>query len=130
MEDRVMGVTHLDRDGVGCLLIMGIYKTPSNRCLRKKNVQSVTHTSTITTVYKDGRPPSVRRTSNARITGTQSKQCMMTTRVRRRRRRPRVPPRKGRQPLPQFGAGVPDRDIWHVLSNNVPSTQETQAKGW
>ena len=32
-------------------------------CLRKKNVQSVTHTSTITTVYKDGRPPSVRRTS-------------------------------------------------------------------
>ena len=27
----------------------------------------------------------------------------MTTRVRRRR--PRVPPRKGRQPLPQFGAG-------------------------
>ena len=31
--------------------------------LRKKNVQSVTHTSTFTTVYKDGRPPSVRRTS-------------------------------------------------------------------
>ena len=31
--------------------------------LRKNNVQSVTHTSTITTVYKDGRPPSVRRTS-------------------------------------------------------------------
>ena len=31
--------------------------------LRKKNVQSVTHTSTITTVYKDGRPPSVIRTS-------------------------------------------------------------------
>ena len=31
--------------------------------LRKKNVQSVTHTSTITTVYKDGRPPSVSRTS-------------------------------------------------------------------
>ena len=31
--------------------------------LRKKNVQSVTHTSTITSVYKDGRPPSVRRTS-------------------------------------------------------------------
>ena len=31
--------------------------------LRKKNVQSVTHTSTITTVYKDRRPPSVRRTS-------------------------------------------------------------------
>ena len=31
--------------------------------LRKKNVQSVAHTSTITTVYKDGRPPSVRRTS-------------------------------------------------------------------
>ena len=31
--------------------------------LRKKNVQSVKHTSTITTVYKDGRPPSVRRTS-------------------------------------------------------------------
>ena len=31
--------------------------------LRKKNVQSVTHTSTITTVYKDGRPPRVRRTS-------------------------------------------------------------------
>ena len=27
----------------------------------------------------------------------------MTTRVRRRQ--PRVPPRKGRQPLPQFGAG-------------------------
>ena len=27
----------------------------------------------------------------------------MTTRVRRRR--PRVPPRKGRQPLPQFGTG-------------------------
>ena len=31
--------------------------------LRKKNVQSVTHTRTITTVYKDGRPPSVSRTS-------------------------------------------------------------------
>ena len=31
--------------------------------LRKKNVQSVTHTSTITTVYKDRRPPSVSRTS-------------------------------------------------------------------
>ena len=31
--------------------------------LRRKNVQSVTHTSTITTVYKDGRPPSARRTS-------------------------------------------------------------------
>ena len=31
--------------------------------LKKKNVQSVTHTSTITTVYKDGRPPSVSRTS-------------------------------------------------------------------
>ena len=31
--------------------------------LCKKNVQSVTHTSTITTLYKDGRPPSVRRTS-------------------------------------------------------------------
>ena len=31
--------------------------------LRKRNVQSVTHTSTITTVHKDGRPPSVRRTS-------------------------------------------------------------------
>ena len=30
--DRVMGVTHLDRDGVGCLRIVGIYKTPSNRC--------------------------------------------------------------------------------------------------
>ena len=28
----------------------------------------------------------------------------MTTRVRRRR--PRVPPRKGRKPLPQFGAGL------------------------
>ena len=32
VEDRVMGVTHLDRDGVGCLRIVGIYKTPSNRC--------------------------------------------------------------------------------------------------
>ena len=31
--------------------------------LRKKNVQPVTHTGTITTVYKDGRSPSVRRTS-------------------------------------------------------------------
>ena len=31
--------------------------------LRKKNVLSVTHTSTITTVYKDGRPPSVSRSS-------------------------------------------------------------------
>ena len=31
--------------------------------LRKKNVKSVMHTSTITTVYKDGRPPSVRPTS-------------------------------------------------------------------
>ena len=31
--------------------------------LRKKDVQTVTHTSTITTVYKDGRRPSVRRTS-------------------------------------------------------------------
>ena len=31
--------------------------------LRKKNVQSVTHTSTITTVFEDGRPPSVRRSS-------------------------------------------------------------------
>ena len=30
--DRVMGVSHLDRDGVGCLRIVGIYKTPSNRC--------------------------------------------------------------------------------------------------
>ena len=30
--DRVMGVTHLDQDGVGCLRIVGIYKTPSNRC--------------------------------------------------------------------------------------------------
>ena len=30
---------------------------------RKKNVQSVTHTRTITIVYKDGRPPSVRPTS-------------------------------------------------------------------
>ena len=35
--------------------------------LRKKNVQSVTHTSTITTVYKDGRPPSVRRTSTREL---------------------------------------------------------------
>ena len=107
---------------------MGIYKTPSNRCLRKKNVQLVTHTSTITTVYKDGRPPSVRCTSNVRITGTQSKQCMMTTRVRRRQ--PRVPPLKGRQPLPQFGAGVPDRDIWHVLSDIMfPRTKKPKQKG-
>ena len=30
--DRVMGMSHLDRDGVGCLRIVGIYKTPSNRC--------------------------------------------------------------------------------------------------
>ena len=36
--------------------------------LRKKNVQSVTHTSTITTVYKDGRPPSVRHTSTREST--------------------------------------------------------------
>ena len=32
VEDRVMGVTHLDRDGVGCFRIVGIYKTPSTRC--------------------------------------------------------------------------------------------------
>lgn len=32
-------------------------------CLRKKNVQSVIHTSTIATGYKDRRPPSVSRTS-------------------------------------------------------------------
>ena len=32
VEDRLMGATHLDRDGVGCLRIVGIYKTPSNRC--------------------------------------------------------------------------------------------------
>ena len=46
--------------------LQGAFEQMSDReraRLRKKNVQSVTHTSTITTVYKDGRPPSVRRTS-------------------------------------------------------------------
>ena len=38
---------------------------------------------------------------------------MMTTRVRRRR--PRVPPRKGFQPLPQFGAGGIDAIDWENL---------------
>ena len=61
--DRVMGATHLDLDGVD---LQDAFDQMSNRerqRLRKKNVQSVTHTSTITTVYKDGRPPSVSRTS-------------------------------------------------------------------
>ena len=40
----------------------------------------------------------------------------MTTRVRRRR--PRVPPRKGRQPLPQFGAGSPVGDELRLRSLN------------
>ena len=40
----------------------------------------------------------------------------MTTRVRRRR--PRVPPRKGRQPLPQFGAGSPVGDKLRLRSLN------------
>ena len=55
---------------------------------------------------------------------------MMTTRVRRRR--PRVPPRKGRQPLPQFGAGVRNRDTWHALSDIMfprPKKQETKQIG-
>ena len=40
----------------------------------------------------------------------------MTTRVRRRR--PRVPPRKGRQPLPQFGAGSAFEDDMKLRSLN------------
>ena len=40
----------------------------------------------------------------------------MTTRVRRRR--PRVPPRKGRQPLPQFGAGSAFVDDMKLRSLN------------
>ena len=40
----------------------------------------------------------------------------MTTRVRRRR--PRVPPRKGRQPLPQYGAGSPVGDELRQRSLN------------
>ena len=40
----------------------------------------------------------------------------MTTRVRRRR--PRVPPRKGRQPLPQFGAGSTFVDDMKLRSLN------------
>ena len=70
VEDRIMVATHLDREGVGCLRIVGILQDAFEQMsgrerdrLRKKNVQSVTHTSTITTVYKDGRPPSVRSTS-------------------------------------------------------------------
>ena len=54
----------------------------------------------------------------------------MTTRVRRRR--PMVPPRKGRQPLPQFGVGVRDRDIWHVLSDIMfprPKKRKTKQIG-
>ena len=39
---------------------------------------------------------------------------MAPTRVRRRR--PRVPPRKGRQPLPQFGAGSPVGDELRLRS--------------
>ena len=31
---------------------------------QNRSIQAVTHTNTITTVYKDGRPPSVRRTSS------------------------------------------------------------------
>ena len=41
---------------------------------------------------------------------------MAPTRVRRRR--PRVPPRKGRQPLPQFGAGSPVGDELRLHSLN------------
>ena len=41
---------------------------------------------------------------------------MASTRVRRRR--PRVPPRKGRQPLPQFGAGSPVGDELRLRSLN------------
>ena len=40
----------------------------------------------------------------------------MTTQVRRGR--PRVPPRKGRQPLPQFGAGSPVGDELRLRSLN------------
>ena len=40
----------------------------------------------------------------------------MTTRVRRRR--PRVPPRKGRQPLPQFGAGSAFEDDMKLRALN------------
>ena len=41
---------------------------------------------------------------------------MAPTRVRRRR--PRVPPRKGRQPLPQFGAGSAFKDDMKLRSLN------------
>ena len=45
-----------------------------------------------------------------------SMKTTMTTRVRRRR--PRVPPRKGHQPLPQFGAGSPVGDELRLRSLN------------
>ena len=31
---------------------------------RGRRIEAVTHTNTVTTVYKDGRPPTVSRTSN------------------------------------------------------------------
>ena len=54
---------------------------------------------------------------------------MMTTRVRRRR--PRVPPRKGRQPLPQFGAGFAWADDVQLraLNSLLKLTGEKQIGG-
>ena len=53
----------------------------------------------------------------------------MTTRVRRRR--PRVPPRKGRQPLPQFGAGFAWADDVQLraLNSLLKLTGEKQIGG-
>ena len=55
----------------------------------------------------------------------------MTTRVRRRRRRPRVPPSKGRQPLPQFGAGFARADHMQLraLNSLLKLTGEKQIGG-
>ena len=43
--------------------VLQMLRDQESQRLEGRNIQAVTHTNTITTVYKDGRPPSVRRTS-------------------------------------------------------------------
>ena len=51
----------------------------------------------------------------------------MTRRVRRRR--PRVPPRKGRQPLPQFGAGADPIDLANFTLGMLGITPMKKQRG-
>ena len=65
--------------------ILRLLREDEDQRIEGRNIQAVTHTNTITTVFKDGRPPQVRRTSTR--TSTPSPTPPPPPRRRRRQQR-------------------------------------------